>query len=135
MKQLTLIAFCLALAATGAHAESCEQSREYVLGGLAGDLALPPHAYNDLFKTCLATAAMSNIKAAYILRDGGIAVIPKQNDVAATAATLSQFCDTYPHATLHFFTQKELHETGSIAEIVRIRSTASTPCQKIKGLE
>jgi hypothetical protein len=134
MKQLTPIAFCLALAAGGAHAEGCGQSREYLLGGLAGDLALPPRTYDDLFKKCLATSAMSNVKQAYITKDGGIAVIAKQDNLAATAATLSRFCDTFPHATLHFFTQKELRDVGSIANIVRIRSTSSTPCQKIKGL-
>jgi uncharacterized membrane protein YcaP (DUF421 family) len=77
---------------------------------------------------------MSNVKRAFILRDGAIAVLPKQNNVAATAATLSQFCDTYPRATLHFLTEKEQRDIGSIGLIVRVKSTSSTPCQKIKGL-
>jgi len=131
MKQLITTALVLIFAASGAHAESCGKSRDYLLGG---ELTMPPQAYDDLFKKCLATAAMSNVKEAFILRDGAIAVLPKQNNVAATAATLSQFCDTYPRATLHFLTEKEQRDIGSIGTIVRIKSTSSTPCQKIKGL-
>lgn len=133
MKQLILIAM-LFVFASGAHAEGCAKSRDYLLSDLGGELTMPPQAYEDLFKKCLATAAMSNVKEAFILRDGAIAVIPKQNDVAATAATLSHFCDTYPRATLHFLTEKEQRDVGSIGMIVRIKSTSSTPCQKIKGL-
>ena len=133
MKQLILTAMILVFA-SGAHAEGCGQSRDYLLSDLGGELTMPPQAYADLFRQCLATAAMSNVKAAFILRDGAIAVLPKQNNVAATAATLSQFCDTYPRATLHFLTEKEQHDIGSIGMIVRIKSTSSTPCQKIKGL-
>ena len=66
--------------------------------------------------------------------DGGIAVIPKQDTVAATAATLSQFCDAHPRSTLHFLTEKELLEHKSIVAIVKISSTSSTSCQKIKGI-
>jgi len=134
MKRLALIALLLALAANNARAENCGRSREYLLGNLGGELALPPKAYDDLFKTCMATATMANVKDAYILRDGGIAVIPKQDNVAATAATLSQFCDSYPKSTLHFLTRKEMLQVKSIVNVIRISSTSSTPCQKIKGI-
>ena len=134
MKRLVLIAACLTLAVTDARAENCGKSREYLLGNLGGDLAMPPQAYENLFKTCMATAAMANVKDAYILKDGGIAVIPKQDSVAATAATLSQFCDAYPKATLHFLTRKELLQVKSIVSVIRISSTSSTSCQKIKGI-
>jgi len=134
MKRLAVIAVLIALAANTARAESCSKSREYLLGNLGGDLALPPQAYEDLFKTCLATAAMANVKDAYILKDGGIAVIPKQDSVAATAATLSQFCDAYPRATLHFLTRKELLQIKSIVNVIKISSTSSTSCQKVKGI-
>jgi hypothetical protein len=133
MKRLALIAVFLALAVNSARAEHCGKSREYLLGNLSGDLALPPQAYEDLFKTCLATAAMANVKDAYILKDGGIAVIAKQDSVPATAATLSQFCDAYPRSTLHFLTHKELLEVKSIVTIIKISSTSSASCQKIKG--
>jgi hypothetical protein len=134
MKRLALIAVFLAFAGNVARAENCGKSREYLLNNLAGDLTLPAHAYDDLFKICLATATMANVKDAYILKDGGIAVVAKQDSVAATAATLSQFCDAYPRATLHFLTRKELLRIKSIANVLEISSTSSTPCQKIKGI-
>ena len=124
----------LAISAHPARAESCSKSREYILNNAAGDLALPPKAYEDSFKRCLATATMSNVKDAYVLKDGGIGAIPKQDTVSATAGTLSRFCDAYPRATLHFLTRRELVQAKSIPSIVRISSTSSTSCQKIKGL-
>jgi hypothetical protein len=134
MKRIMLITVFLALAAGSARADNCGRSRDYLFANLGGDLTLPPRAYEDLFKVCMAAAAMSNIKDAYILKDGGIAVIAKQDTVAATAATLSQFCDTYPRSTLHFLTPKELLQIKSIPSVVKIRSTSSTSCQKIKGM-
>jgi hypothetical protein len=132
--RIALIAIFLAFGAGSAQAENCGKSRDYLFANLSGDLTLPPKAYEDLFKVCMAAAAMSNVKDAYILKDGGIAVIAKQDSVAATAATLSQFCDAYPKATLHFLTQKELLQIKSIASVVKIPSTSSTSCQKIKGI-
>jgi hypothetical protein len=134
MRQLALIATLLTLAVNGASAENCGRSREYLLGDLGGDLVLPPKAYDDLFKVCMAAATMANVKDAYILKDGGIAVIPKQDSLPATAATLSQFCDIYPRATLHFLTRKELLDIKSIVSVIKISSTSSTSCQKIKGI-
>jgi hypothetical protein len=136
MIRLVAIAALLMLATNTARAESenCRRSREYLLGNPGGDLTLPPQAYNDLFKICSATASMSNVKDAYILRDGGIAVVPKQDSIPATAATLSQFCDNYPRATLRFLTRKEIQSTKSIVGIVQMSSGSSTPCKKIKGL-
>jgi hypothetical protein len=134
MKRLAFVAIFLAVAAEPAFADNCDKSRTYLLGGLGGDLLRPPREYDNLFKQCVATAAMANVKDAYVLRDGGIAVLPKQDTVAATAATLSQFCDAYPRATLHFLTRRERTEDKSLADIVRISSTSSTSCQKIKGL-
>jgi hypothetical protein len=54
--------------------------------------------------------------------------------VPATAATLSQFCNAYPRATLRFLNRKDLLLAKSISGIVRMSSTASTSCKKIKGL-
>ena len=134
MKRFALIVIFLVLAAHSARAANCEKSREYLLGNLVGDLTLPSHTYDDLFKTCMATIGMSNVKDAYILKDGGIGVVAKQNSIAATAATLSQFCDAYPRGTLHFLTRKELLQIKSIVSVVKISSTSSTACQKIKGI-
>jgi hypothetical protein len=136
MTRMVAIAVLLSLAVNVARADSenCRRSREYLLGSLSGDLTLPPQAYNDLFKICNAAAAMSNVRDAYILRDGGIAVVPKQDSIAATAATLSQFCDTYPRATLRFLTRKEMLLANSIVSVVQMSSGSSTPCKKIKGI-
>ncbi|HKS17608.1 MAG TPA: hypothetical protein VJS63_00180 [Bradyrhizobium sp.] len=136
MTRLLAIALLLALTANAARAEgeNCRRSREYLLGNLGGDPTLPPQAYNDLFKVCTAAAGMSNVKDAYILKDGGIAVVPKQDSIAATASTLSQFCDTYPRATLRFLTRKEMLTAKSVLAVVQISSGSATPCKKIKGL-
>jgi hypothetical protein len=133
MKITALIAFFLTLGMNAAWADSCGKSREYLLNN-EGDLNLSSKTYDDLFKLCIATAAMTNVKDAFILKDGGIGAIAKHDTIAETAATLSQFCDAYPRATLHFLTQRELVKVQSIANIVRISSTSSTSCQKIKGL-
>ncbi len=133
MSRLLAIAVLLALASTPARAENCSKSREYLLAGLGGDLALPPQAYENLFKVCIATSAMANVKDAYILNDGGIAVVPKQDNVAATAATLSQFCDSNPKATLRFLTRKDMLFANTLGSIVQMSSTSATSCQKIKG--
>jgi hypothetical protein len=136
MKLLAATATLLMLATGTARADSenCRKSREYLLGTPGGDLTLTPQAYNDLFKTCIATSAMPNVKDAYMLRDGGIAVIPKQDSISATAATLAQFCDAYPRAVLRFITAKEKLSIRSVTDVARMSSTASTPCKKIKGL-
>ena len=134
MRWLAAIALVLSLFNSAAQAENCSKSREYLLGSLAGDLPMPPQAYEDFFKTCMTTSAMANVKDAYILKDGGIAVIPKQDSISATAATLSQFCNRYPRATLRFLTRKEIALTKSVAEIIRISSGSSTSCRKIKGI-
>lgn len=134
MKQLPFMIALMVLLVCPAYADSCGKSREYLLGGLGGDLTLSPTEYDNLFKRCLATAAMSNVRDAYILRDGGIAAVPKQDTIAATAATLSQFCEAYPRATLHFLTKRERIQDKSLADIIRISSTSSTSCQKIRGL-
>lgn len=133
MSRLLAIAVLLALAGAPARAENCSKSREYLLGGLGGDLVLPPQVYENLFKICIATSAMANVKDAYILNDGGIAVVPKQDNVAATAATLSQFCDSNPKATLRFLTRKDMLFANTLGSIVQMSSTSSTSCQKIKG--
>ena len=136
MKRLIAIATLLALATNAARAESenCRKSREYLLGTPSDGPALTPQAYNDLFKVCIATSAMPNVKDAYMLRDGGIAVLPKQDSISATAATLAQFCDAYPHAVLRFITRKEKLTIRSVASVAQMSSTSSTPCKKIKGI-
>ncbi|MCA6106546.1 hypothetical protein [Bradyrhizobium cenepequi] len=136
MRRIALAATLLVLAtgAARADADNCRRSREYLLGSLGGDLKMPPQSYNDLFKICLAASNMTNVKDAYVLKDGGIAVVPKQDTIPATAATLSQFCNAYPSATLRFLTRKEMLAIKSVVDIVQLSSTSATPCKKIKGL-
>jgi hypothetical protein len=133
MNRSVLIAAFLALAANSARAESCSRSRQYLLDDIEGKMTRPTQAYEDMFKKCMAAIAMSNVRDAFILSDGGIAVIPKQDSIAATAATLSQFCNAYPRGTLHFLTHAEALQIKSIANAVKISSSSSTTCQTIKG--
>jgi hypothetical protein len=136
MKILAATAMLLALATGAARADSedCRKSREYLLGTPGADVTLTPQAYNELFKTCIATSAMPNVKDAYMLRDGGIAVVPKQDSVSATAATLARFCAAYPRGVLRFITRKEKLAIRSVTDVARMSSSAATPCKKIKGL-
>jgi hypothetical protein len=135
MKGLVSLAFLFGLASTAALADNnCERSREYLIGGLAGDLEMSAQTYDTLFKICIATAAMPNVKDAYVLKDGGIAVIPKQDTIPATAGTLSQFCEANPTATLRFVTRRELALGKTMSAIVQTSSSSATPCKKIKGL-
>lgn len=133
MKAFAAGILLMLIAGSSAYAESCTKSRDYLLSSIGGDLVQPPQAYQSLFKICLAAISMSNVKDAFVLRDGGIAVIPKQDSVAATAATLSTFCDAYPRGTLRFLGRKDLLYASSVAYIVKMSSTSATPCRKIKG--
>ena len=133
MKRLAALAILLALS-SAAHAESCTKSREYLLGSLAGELPMAPQAYEQLFKTCIAASKMPNVNDAYMLRDGGIAVAPKQDSLSATASTLAQFCNNFPRATLRFLSRRDLAMKKSVLDIVRVSSDASTSCRKIKGI-
>lgn len=132
---LAVIPLCLTVSVARADSNNCDKSREYLLGGLAGDLEMPAQAYDGAFKICIATAAMANVKDAYVLKDGGIAVVPKRDSVPATAATLQQFCDANPRATLRFLSRREMALARTMSAIVQTSSTSATPCKKIKGLE
>lgn len=76
---------------------------------------------------------MPNVKDAFVLRDGGIAAIPKQDTIPATAGTLSRFCADHPRATLRFLSRKELQRGATIGRVVTVSSTGSTSCPQIKG--
>jgi hypothetical protein len=134
MKQFAHILIPFMLGIGSAHADNCDKSREYLLNGLGGDLEMPPEVYEGLFKICVTTAAMPNVKDAYVLKDGGIAIVPKQDTIPATAATLSRFCDANPRATLRFISSRELPLLKTTSSIVQLSSTSSTSCKKIKGL-
>ena len=123
----------LGLAATQVQAESCTRSREYILTDNAGELPRQPASYQTLFKVCLDTLMLPNVRDAFILKDGGIAVVPRIDEVGATASTLAQFCTRYPQGTLRFITRGELPMTANIGRAVQISSGGATSCRKITG--
>lgn len=116
-----------------AWAESCSKSRDYLLEGRAGELPQPSETYRNLFRICLDTLSMPNVKDAFVLRDGGIGAIAKQDTISATAATLSRFCDAHPRATLRFLSRKDLQRGATTGRIVQMSSTGFTSCPQIKG--
>ena len=133
-RALAVAAIVISCAGPAAAADNCARSRDYLLGGIAGELPQGPQYYKQLFNTCLAAASLTNVKDAYILKDGGIGAIAKNESIAATAATLSDFCQRFPRATLRFISQKELTKAGTIARTIAISSGGVTSCRKILGL-
>ncbi len=124
-------AFVLAALAGSAAADSCTKSRDYILA--TGDLAKPAGAYQNLFKTCLETLNLSNVKDAFILTDGAVAAIPRIDTIGATAGTLSEFCTRFPRSTLRFVSRGDVRQTADIARAVKLSSSGATPCSKITG--
>jgi hypothetical protein len=132
MKQFVSVALIFLLA-TPALAESCSKSRDYILEGLAGDLPRPGSIYQALFKDCLEVLTFPNVKDAYVLKDGGIAIDARRNSLAATATTLARFCERFPSGTARFFTQQEKNTPHTVGLIVMMSSTGAVPCAKIRG--
>jgi hypothetical protein len=130
--KLSALLACVVLA-TSAHADSCGKSRDYILSGAAGNLQHKPQIYQDLFKICLDTLQMFNVKDAFVLKAGAIAVIPKNDGVALTASTLTQFCGRFRRATLRFVARRELHEVANISRVVDLSISGVTPCRTITG--
>jgi hypothetical protein len=130
---LMLAAALLAVAAPRASAESCTRSREYILTDSTAELPRQPSAYQLLFRVCLNTLTMSNVRDAFILRDGGIAIVPTMDNVAATAGTLAQFCRRYPTAVARFITRGELPLIASMGRAVDISSRSATSCARVTG--
>jgi hypothetical protein len=114
-----------------AWADSCARSRDFILS--SGTLSHKPAVYKKLFAMCMQTLRLPNVKDAFILTEGGIAVVPRIDRVSATAGTLAQFCTRFPHGTLHFISGQTLARTSGIGQMVRIPHRASTPCSRITG--
>lgn len=121
--------------AAAAHAESCSRSAQYLVENGSNDLtqdeARPAQIYKSLSAICDETLLMPNVKDAFILKTGAIAVIPKREGIGVTAATLAEFCERFPKQTLRFVSRKELTTTANIGRAVRLDSSTATPCQKI----
>lgn len=116
-----------------ATAESCTRSRDYILEGLAGDLTKPGRVYQDLFRDCLEVLTFSNVHDAYLLKDGGIAIDPRRNNLAATSSTLATFCEHFPRGTARFLTPKEQASPRTVGLVVLMSSAGSISCIKIRG--
>lgn len=127
-----LIGLAVAWGAGTARAESCTKSRDFILTN-SSDLPQKSKIYQELFRNCLDTIAFSNVKDAFVLKAGAIAVLPRQDTVAATASTLAQFCERFPHGTLHFIGRKDRVQAANIAHVVVWFSPRATPCERIKG--
>lgn len=114
-------------------AESCSNSREYILEGLAGGLPKPAAGYQDLFKVCMESLNFANVKDAYVLKDGGIAIVPARNTTIATAQTLAQFCQRFPKNVARFLTPREQKKSLAVPIVVMMSSTDTTSCKTILG--
>lgn len=123
--------FALAASAASALADSCAKSRDHILA--SPPLKLPAEAYKDLYTMCIQTVSLPNVKDAFILREGAVAVVPRIDRIALTAATLAQFCGRFPKGTLHFVTGREQPRLRSTDQAVRIPIGRSTPCSRISG--
>ena len=133
MWRILLATLLLGLSIMPGRAETCTRSREYILSDTGGELPRQPSAYQQLFRICLDTLTMQNVRDAFILRDGAIAVVPRIDDARTTANTLAQFCQRYPGATLRFITRGELPIIASLGRAVDISSGSATSCRKITG--
>ena len=124
--------FAFGLAAP-AFADSCEKSRDYILEGMAGDLAQPGRVYRDLFKVCQEVLSFSNVKDAFVLKAGTIAIDPARNTPMATAATLAQFCERFPDRTLRFMTPAEQRAARTVGVVVMLPAGNPTWCKALRG--
>jgi hypothetical protein len=116
-----------------AWADNCAKSRDYILNDLAGDLPQPAKAYQDLYQVCLQTLQLNNVHDAYVLRDGGIAVVANKDTLVATAETLSDFCRRFPRRTLRIISPQEKRK-GLTPGLVALMSSADrTSCRQIIG--
>lgn len=121
--------------AGSAHADSCEKSRDYILEGLAGDLVKSGKVYQDLFKVCQETLNFSNVKDAYIIKAGAIAIDPLRNTTMTTAATLAQFCQRFPHGSVLFLTPREQRQARTVGLAVMMSGANATACSKFSGAQ
>jgi hypothetical protein len=136
VRPLVLVATMALLAGSAQSAvaaDSCARSRDYILEGLAGELIKPSRTYQELFKTCMETLTLPNVKDAYILKAGLIAIDPRRNTVMATASTLAQFCRRFPHGVARIFTPREQRQAKTIGLIVMMEAATAKPCQAIRG--
>jgi hypothetical protein len=134
MKWLIALLVCVGLGQT-AQAESCTKSLDYLMNDIAGELPETTQSYQSLLKVCLQTLELGNVKDAYVLKDGGIAVIPRDPRMLATATTLAQFCRRFPSARLRFISHKEARRGLTTGLVVLMASTDLESCRVILGTQ
>ena len=117
----------------GASAQGCMRSLDTILDGGRGSLPLSAQSYRQSYKTCLQTLALGNVQEAYVLLDGGIAVIPQRAGVLATAETLSAFCRMFPKGRLRFILRRDLMQRPSVGMIVMLSSQDGPSCSRLLG--
>lgn len=130
---LAAIGLGLAVSSVPAAADNCNTSYEYIRDSGADDLPQPLQTYRSLVQVCTETLSLANVKDAFILKSGAIAVVPRTGSIAATAGTLAQFCERFPRGTLHFIDRKELPQTKRIARAVALSSAHATPCREVSS--
>lgn len=129
-----LATLLLALGAGGAEAASgCAKSRDYILQGMAGALTKPARLYQDLFRVCQQTLELPNVKDAFVLKAGLIAIEPRQNTLMAAASTLTQFCRRFPRGTARIFTSGEQRQAKTIGLTVLMPALSAKSCQTMRG--
>ena len=133
MKRIALALLLAVCFGSAASAESCTNSLDYILNDFTGELSQPALAYRNLLGTCLDTLTMSNVQDAYLLADGGIAVVPQAGSITATAGTLAQFCEKHPRGTLRFISRRESRRGLTTGLVVAMSSTGQESCQEIRG--
>jgi hypothetical protein len=109
----------------------CAKSRDYILQGMAGALTKPARLYQELFRVCLQTLELPNVKDAYVLKAGLIAIEPQRNTLMATATTLTQFCQRFPRSTARIFTPGEQRQAKTIGLTVLMPALSAKSCQSI----
>lgn len=124
----------LALDAGGAEAaDGCAKSRDYILQGMAGALTKPARLYQDLFRVCQQTLELPNVKDAFVLKAGLIAIEPRQNTLMSAASTLTQFCRRFPRSTARVFTSGEQRQAKTIGLTVMMPALSAKSCQTMRG--
>ncbi len=132
MKRMAIL-LTMICCGSAANAQGCLKSMDYLMSGSAGDLPRQPASYRDLYKVCSQVLRMNGVEDAYVMKDGGIAVIPRSHSVAATAGMLAQFCQAHPRETLRFITEREQRRGLTTGLVVMMSSSGSSSCPKIRG--
>lgn len=130
---VAIVLVALVCAGDPAKADGCARSRDFIFANAAGELPQKSSTYRAAFRMCREALGMSNVKDAFVLKSGAVAVIPRSPGITATAATLAEFCMRFRHGLLRFVRPEEVGRIVSLARIVELSTANTTPCAKIAG--